>query len=323
MRRLMGRRAQAIIRYDGPALSHHEMDVHDLAPALLALGDVCKIANEVFNGSATSLQVLVRADVEQKCFQLQIQLVQTLFEQLTAILDADAIQDAKNILEWLGIFAGGTVVVGGGLFGLYKAITRDYSDGTPNIEVRAEGGSIVYHVVGDGNTIVVPAPVHKLAQDPRMFPTMKRVLGPLTKEGYDRLEFEYDGRVTQYFTRDEARKIIQTPDEAIQVRDGAELVSNIRTQVRVRKAIYDGPAKWGVVYKRGIEARIAHEEWLRDFQHARIHVPPGSSLIVDLEERVRVDEKGEQIGEPVYTILHVHGVVPPPEQMEFRVEGEG
>jgi hypothetical protein len=30
------------LRYDGPALSEHGMDVADLAPALLALGDLIK-----------------------------------------------------------------------------------------------------------------------------------------------------------------------------------------------------------------------------------------------------------------------------------------
>lgn len=76
--RVMAGRARAVIRYDGPALSEHEMDVHDLAPSLLALADLCKIANEIFNGEAASVRVLVRADYEQKCFQLQLDLVQTL-----------------------------------------------------------------------------------------------------------------------------------------------------------------------------------------------------------------------------------------------------
>lgn len=314
-------RAQAIMRFDGPALSSHEMDVRDLAPALLALGDVCVITNEILNGSSAGVQVLVRADVEQKCFQIQIELAQTIYEHLTAFLDDRAIQNAKNIFEWIGIIAGGTVFMGGGLFGLYKAITGEGLDHNSKIEAKAGPNGIVYQVVGNGNTtIIVPSAVHKLAQDPRMFPAVKRVVAPLMKDGYEKLEFEYDGRITQYFTRQEAQRIVEAPPEVTISNDGKYLTSQIKTTVRVRKAIYEGTAKWGVQYKKGIEAKIADEDWLRDFQAARVHVPPGSSLVVDIEEKVPIDEHGEQTGEAVYTIKKVHGVVPPTHQMQLGDE---
>lgn len=46
----MSRHVKTTIRYDGPALSEHDMDVQDLAPALLALADIIQIANRKFNG---------------------------------------------------------------------------------------------------------------------------------------------------------------------------------------------------------------------------------------------------------------------------------
>ena len=61
----MASRAKAIIRYDGPALAAHEMDVHELAPALLAFGDLCKTANQIFNGDSATVRILVKADSEQ------------------------------------------------------------------------------------------------------------------------------------------------------------------------------------------------------------------------------------------------------------------
>lgn len=90
----MSRRAKTIIRYDGPALSGHEMDVHKLAPALLAVGELCRVANQTFNADVATVKVLVKANVEQQCFQLQLELVQTLFETLSVLLDDEKIQNA-------------------------------------------------------------------------------------------------------------------------------------------------------------------------------------------------------------------------------------
>ena len=114
----MAGRARAVVRYDGPALSEHEMDVHDLAPSLLALADLCKISNEIFNGDAASVRVLVRADHEQKCFQLQFDLVQTLYDQLTTLMGKDSIKNAKELLEWIGILTVGGVIGVAGVLGL-------------------------------------------------------------------------------------------------------------------------------------------------------------------------------------------------------------
>lgn len=45
------------IRYDGPALEGHAIDVNHLAPALLALGDICTLANRKFNNDRTSIKL--------------------------------------------------------------------------------------------------------------------------------------------------------------------------------------------------------------------------------------------------------------------------
>ena len=39
------------IAFEGPAFDDGEIDVRDLAPALLALGDVIQAANHALNGS--------------------------------------------------------------------------------------------------------------------------------------------------------------------------------------------------------------------------------------------------------------------------------
>ena len=76
----MSKHVTTTIRYDGPALAGHEMDVQDLAPALLALAEIAQIANRKFNGDRASLKVLVNADVEQQCFMLDLSMIQSLIE---------------------------------------------------------------------------------------------------------------------------------------------------------------------------------------------------------------------------------------------------
>ena len=177
-------------------------------------------------------------------------------------------------------------------------------------------GSIVYQIVGDGNSINVSPEV--LAQDPRTLPTVKKILSPLRREGYDKLEFEVDGKVTQYFSQDEVREITRGPDNLVfTALDGRQLLSTIRTAVRVKKAMFEGNAKWGIVYKRPVEAKIADVEWLGSYQAGQIVLGPRWRLVVDLEERVPVDDDGVETGEAVYTIIKVHGVEPPPEQIRL------
>lgn len=303
-------RARAIIRYDGPALAGHEMDVRELAPALLALEELCRTANEIFNGNNASVRLVVRADVDQKCFQLQIDLVQTIFEQMNMLLAHEKVQNAKNIFEWIGIIGGGTW----GLFGLYKAMFGGRSS-NPQISIIVKDGMFLY--TSDDTEIPVPPEVHRLFQEHRMFAATKRLLAPLGKSGYERLEFEQDGRTAQYFTREEARSITQTSDDAIVVKDGNYLVSTYKTTVRVRKAIYEGQAKWGIMHKRAVEAKMDDNDWLSDFQSGIVQAPPGSHLIVDLEERTPIDLNGEPSGEASYVIKKVHGVVPPMTQMRL------
>jgi hypothetical protein len=311
------RRESAIIRYDGPALANHEMDIHDLAPALLALGDLCRLSNEILNGQIATVKVLVKADAEHKCFQLHFELVQTLYAQLTVLLDGEAVKDAKNILEWIGIVGGGVGASGVTLFGLYKKIFQENDPTQSKISVSTRDGAIVYQIVGDGNSIVVPPPVHQLASDPRILAATKKVLEPLDQDGYSKLEFENHGQIATYFSREEAHSILMAAPDAIAIDEGDKLKSTIKTSIRVRKAIYEGDAKWGFMYKKAIEAKIADHFWLSDFQAGTILVPPRSSLLVDLEETVPIDADGNQAGEPSYVVLKVHGVVPPPEQLNW------
>jgi len=59
------------IIYDGPALENSTMDVKDLAPALLALGEAIEQANFSTNHQKASVVLNVRASFKTGCFGIE------------------------------------------------------------------------------------------------------------------------------------------------------------------------------------------------------------------------------------------------------------
>jgi hypothetical protein len=110
-------RAEIVVRYDGPAVVDHKMEIEQVAPAMLALAELVKRANQIAHGERASVKILVRADVEQHCFAFGIEIVQTFFEKAKDLLSDENVETAKKIAEWIGIISGGGGLIAGGLFG--------------------------------------------------------------------------------------------------------------------------------------------------------------------------------------------------------------
>ncbi len=102
--------ATARIAYDGEAVREGLMDVRDLAPALLEISALCDRANDLLNGDKAKISVNVRADFKTGSFAIDLDVVQKVFEHVKELLFGQAAQDAKYILEILGISAGGGVI---------------------------------------------------------------------------------------------------------------------------------------------------------------------------------------------------------------------
>ena len=69
------------LRFDGPELAAHAMDVCVLAPSLMAFGELCMEANHVLNGDSAKVKVLLKADVKATCVTVEFQIVQTIWQQ--------------------------------------------------------------------------------------------------------------------------------------------------------------------------------------------------------------------------------------------------
>lgn len=299
------------IRYDGPALVGHEMDVQDLAPALLALADVIQTANYKFNGNDANIKVLVNADVEQRCFMIDISLVQSFLDQAKGFLDSDHVKTAYDIAQWVGIISGGAV----GLFHFLKFL-HGAKKGDTALDITNNGdGNIT--ITGNGNTIVISRPVYLLARDPKVIEKAKAVIRPLEKEGYETLAFLAHDKEIFEVDKSEAADIVALPNEPLSAPPNKS-VSQIKGQVRIKSAQYEGTAQWSFLWNgRSINAEMTGEaaDWVSNFQANRVDAPPNSILDVTMIETVQLDEHGMSIGKPSYRILEVHSVRPPPRQV--------
>lgn len=306
----MARHVRTTIRYDGPALSDHEMDVRDLAPALLALGDLVQFTNKKFNGDQADMRVLVNADIEQRCFMLDLSLVQSLLEQAKGFFGSDNVKTAWDIAQWLGFISGGTV----GLFKLIQFLGKRSEAGT-TLDVAQNGdGNIVIN--GDGNTIIVPPAVYELAQDPQIVDRAKEVVKPLQKPGYRTLAF-IDGKREAFEITDADVSSFMAASPVPPEKLPTESVSQIRGGVRIKSPQYEGTAKWSLLWNgRAIDAEMADAaaDWVNSFQANLVGAPPNSVLDVSMTETVKLDEQGQAVGKPVYVVREVHGVTPPPQQ---------
>lgn len=307
----MAKHVTTTIRYDGPALVGHEMDVQDLAPALLALAEIAQIANRKFNGDRASLRVLVNADVEQQCFMLDLSIIQSLMDQAQTFLGKENITTARQIAEIIGLV--GTPV--GTLFGLYKWL---FGRETPANEIsftktEATGVTIV-NVIGDGNTVEVSDQVAALASDPEVLKRVKSVLKPLQNPGYrDFTVLEKRQPIIQ-IDRHEAKGIIaaEPPSLAAQHELGEAEPMYATGPAWVDTSHFRGLAKWKLIWAgQTIDAKMP-EEFLRQFQDNEIIVVPNTKLTVRMRVMTAVGENGRPEGPTEFTVEEVLNIDLPP-----------
>lgn len=110
------------IAYDGEALASHTMDVRDLAPSLLALGEIFVEANRLLNGKEAAVEVHVTPKIEENCFDIGLEVIQK-WEVLKKLIGQDDAVAAKDLVDWL--FIGKAVLctsVVGSLVCLYRVL---------------------------------------------------------------------------------------------------------------------------------------------------------------------------------------------------------
>jgi len=205
------------VKYDGPAVANHRMPIRDLAPALLALGDVFTEASLVLYPDRDPVALHVQATSEGS---FMVDLVLQSVPQFNQVIDllnsdeADALANLQSIV--LGLAGAGGF--GGGLIWLIKKIrNRRIVD-----EAETPDPGRVKLTLEDGTTFEASGEAVHLYRSPRIRRSTRAVVEPLTRDGVERLEFKIDSETTLFVEDDEVAAFDVSEAEPVPLLDDVQ-----------------------------------------------------------------------------------------------------
>ena len=233
------------IAYDGPALRDGAMDVRDLAPTLLAVGQLLDAANGTLHGEGSQIRVQVKA-TEPGSFRIDLELVQSWASSVLHLFSGTSATGAANILQ---IVLGSSAIAGASgasLLWLVKRLRGKSPDGL----TRAGPDTVTITI--DGESFVVPLQLMRLYQSVAVRDALQKVIEePLRSDGIEsfqvldakRVVVEHvDKQESSYFSRPDV------PDETLvsETRRSAFSIVSLAFKEDNKWRLYDGSANISV-----------------------------------------------------------------------------
>lgn len=211
-------KAKFNVLYDGEALANSEMDVKDLAPALLALGSLLEEANSIINGDKAKVTVNVKASFKTGCFGIELDTVVSLYNQAQSLFSEIKIANAEELLTWIGLYVGAPLTACEGFRGLLGLIKWVKNRRISKIEILNDG---VCRVFIDKDRLDVEKEVIQLYQNRKVREIFQKILSPLEREGINEFavtDIKQTGRFTT-ITKEEIEYFVIPPTEDVPLAD--------------------------------------------------------------------------------------------------------
>lgn len=265
------------LTYDGPAVEDGTMDVRDLAPALLGVGQLIEATNCVLNGEAATAKVRIQT-VRPGSFDILLHVDVSFLQTIRDVFAGDTATAAANILQ---ILTGGSAITLGAI-----GLIRHLRGRRPSLSCKTEGRLIEVEI--DGTKIEVDEPVVRVALDVNVRMSLERVVAePLSKEGIDAVEIG-DAERVERIDKGEGYSFLSPPD-----REAGVFESKYRTPFSIVSLSFKEGNKWRLHDgKSGINATVEDQDFLARVNHSDIAFSKGDILICDVRVITRQEPKG-------------------------------
>lgn len=259
------------ITYDGPALATSEMDVRELAPALLAIGDLLEASTKALCGDQVRPQVNVRGSFQTGSFGIDFTLVTSLISRMRELLagpDGTALANAVTILTALGICGPKAKK---GLFAVLKWLR-----GRQIQRVQMKDNTAVLHVEGD--KLEIELAVLTLLRDVSVREATTRALSPLTRDGITIFSAGTDTKVFETITHDEV-SWFHVPEQS----DILLLDENRKMAFSIVSLAFKDDNKWRLFDGAAtIHASITDTDFLRRVDSNQVSFSKGDVLVCNV-----------------------------------------
>ena len=273
------------------------MEVRDLAPALLALGQAFDRANGLLNGDRASVSLSIRA-TRPGSFELVLFLEQVL-EGAGDILTGDLFTSAANLTEIMA----GSPILGAGLFTLLKRLRGR----KPNVSPQQPDG-VVFEA--ENIRIVVPTEVARLYSDKPIRDQLEAFVRPLLKEGVERVVFRRGPTELESVRREEAEYF---KAEAESTNKTEYIIPSQRLQIT--SLVFSKKGKWRLSDGANVHWYAMEDvDFATEIQQGR-RFGKNDILVCEVLMTQRMDETSKLKLE--YSVMRVLQHISPGEQMPF------
>lgn len=282
------------IKYDGPALAIHQMDVRELAPALIALSSLLEEANRAIFQDGAEIRVHVNGSFKGGSFGIDLVALQSIAAQMVSIFSGPTATAAENLFAILG---GVGLLGSGGLIGLVK-----WLKGRKPSSIRIEGDKTIFELKMSETieTFEVDLAAGKLYRSRVVRQALAKVIKPLEAEGIDFFASGKDGQTQAVVSKEEAAYFAMAASDADVVSD----TTSERTLLQIESAVFKDGNKWR--FSDGSNpffAEITDEIFLARIDSGVERFGKGDVLIVDLRRVQSITDTGLK---SEYLVVHVH-----------------